>query len=117
MGKKLSYLFSKFIIDGIEKPATPARILLSCFSDLSLDGAPGETIVDETLDLAPSVYKFDENRISEYLDIVRGSSSQAFPLIFPESATCLAVASSVIDKLWRSGRHTLADLSVRAQWN
>ena len=116
MGRKAPYLFSKFVIDGIEKPATPARILLSTFPGLSLDGVSDQTIIDETLDLAPSVYKFDEKRIAEYLEIVRRHPAGEFPLFFPEAATCLAIATSVIDKLWRSGKHVLSDLSVRAQW-
>ena len=70
MTEKPSVLYSEYIIDGMPRALTPARMLEECSSGPA-GHAPArkpEPIIDETLDLAPSTYKFDPARIDYTVD-------------------------------------------------
>ena len=120
MTGKTSALYSSYIIDGAAQPLTPGQILMDCCpSGLPLpDDGPFNPVVDETVDLAPSTYKFDGNRFGEYLSMVIGkvSKKRPFPVHFAASHTAGQIARSLLDAIWLGGHFQLGDLSVKAEW-
>ena len=72
MAEKSSVLYCEYVIDGVSQGVSPGRMLDECLIDIP--AVPHETsgkIVDETVDLAPSTYKFDSALIMTYLDLVK----------------------------------------------
>ena len=116
-----SLLRRKFIIDGEQKAVTPFRMLQDCMQ--GGDDIPPETsaegaVVDETLDLFPSNFVFDSARIQDYLALTasRIGFRRVVPPVFAASFTRGRVAKALLDALWMSGRFTLEDLALRAEW-
>ena len=105
MAEKTSFLHSGYIIDGINMNLTPARMLDDCLAEPQ-GNAPGsipyEPIVDETVDLAPSTFLFDEKEIGSYLDMTLGLSGgkRTFPVPFAGSYSCGKIAQALIDAIW-----------------
>ena len=65
-----SFLFdSKFIIDGVPMELTPRQILGG-----NQCTYPSESIVDESLDPSVGIYDLDENRIWDYLALIRAQT-------------------------------------------
>lgn len=78
--------------------------------------APGEPIVDETVDPAILSFDFDESKISDYLKSVKKTASRLeFPFAGPYSRACLA--NALTDAIWSQGHFTLPELSVEAVWH
>ena len=120
MTEKPSVLYSEYIIDGMPRALTPARMLEECSSGPA-GHAPArkpEPIIDETLDLAPSTYKFDPARIDAYLGktCARAGEERGCPVHFAGSHTCGRIARALIDALWMTGHFRLGDLTLRAEW-
>lgn len=121
MTEKSSALYSEYIIDGVPKSLSPARMLEEC----SLQGpAPAperkpEPIVDETLDLAPSTYKFDPARLEQYLEktLALSREKRLCPIHFSGSHTCGRIARALLDSLWLTGHFRLGDLTLKADWH
>lgn len=113
MADKLnSILFdSRFIIDGIEMPLTPAQLLGS--ESKADDAAP---VVDESLDPAICPYDFDDALISEYLCKVSGANR--VPVQFPSAGeySRFVIYDSLIETIWRGGHFKLEDLSLSLRW-
>lgn len=120
MTEKSSVLYSEYIIDGVPRNLTPARMLEDCSltpSSHAPERKP-EPVVDETLDLAPSTYKFDPSRIDAYLEktFALADGKRLCPIHFAGSHTCGRVARALLDALWMTGRFRLGDLTLRAEW-
>ena len=120
MNEKTSALFSEYVIDGVPQELTPARILEACLAeDAERIAAPGgdfDPVVDETVDPAPKPCATDPSRIGEYLRLVRGIRTPAFPYAFPETYTKSRIACDLTDAIWRRGHFRLGDLSLRLDW-
>ena len=120
MNEKTSALLSEYVIDGVPQELTPARILDACLAeDAERIPAPGGTfdpVVDETVDPAPKPCATDPSRIGEYLRLVRGIRTPAFPVAFPETYTKCRIACALIDAIWRKGHFRLGDLALRLDW-
>ena len=119
MTEKSSALYSEYIIDGVPQALTPARMLEEC-SSAPAGHAPArkpEPVIDETLDLAPSTYKFDPVRIDAYLEkTLAAGAERNCPVHFAGSHTCGRIARALIDALWMTGHFRLGDLTLRAEW-
>jgi hypothetical protein len=120
MNEKTSALFSEYVIDGVPQELTPARILEACLSEdaerIAASGGDFDPVVDETVDPAPKPCATDPSRIGEYLRLVRGIRTPAFPYAFPETYTKSRIACALIDAIWRRGHFRLGDLSLRLDW-
>ena len=119
MTEKSSALYSEYIINGVPQALTPARMLEEC-SFAPASHAPArkpEPVIDETLDLAPSTYKFDPARIDAYLEkTLAAGAERSCPVHFAGSHTCGRIARALIDALWMTGHFRLGDLTLRAEW-
>lgn len=120
MNEKTSALLSEYVIDGVPQELTPARILDACMAEdaerISAQGGSFDPVVDETVDPAPKPCATDPSRIGEYLRLVRGIRTAAFPVAFPETYTKSRIACALIDAIWRKGHFRLGDLAVRLDW-
>ena len=108
-------LHSNYIIDGVQMPLSPARMLRECSIEppLEPDGDPG-TLADEQLDLRPDNYIFDESAIEEYALMLDGK--RVLPLSFAGPYTASKVAQALLDAIWMSGHFRLGDLTLKADW-
>lgn len=104
-------LDSRFIIDGVEMPLTPAQLLGS--ESQADDSAP---VVDETLDPAICPYDFNDALISEYLRKV--SAVKRVPVQFPSAGeySRFVLYDSLVETIWRRGHFRLEDLSLVLRW-
>ncbi len=120
MNEKTSALLSEYVIDGVPQELTPARILDACMAEdaerIYAQGGSFDPVVDETVDPAPKPCATDPSRIGEYLRLVRGIRTAAFPVAFPETYTKSRIACALIDAIWRKGHFRLGDLAVRFDW-
>ena len=109
-------LYGQYIIDGVQMPLSPARMLRECTLEppLEPDGAP-ETVADEHLDPAPGSYQFRENEVESYANAV-ASLKRSLPLPFAAPYTAAKVAQALIDAIWMSGHFRLGDLTLKADW-
>lgn len=122
MAEKTSFLHSGYIIDGINMNLTPARMLDDCLAEPQGNAPvsiPYEPIVDETVDLAPSTFLFDEKEIGSYLDMTLDLSGgkRTFPVPFAGSYSCGKIAQALIDAIWMGGHFRLGDLLLKAEWH
>ena len=120
MTEKSSALYSEYIIDGVPQALTPARMLEECSlaPAAHVPARKPEPVVDETLDLAPSTYKFDPARLDEYLakTLALSDGTRPCPVHFAGSHTCGKIAQALLDALWLTGHFRLGDLTLRAEW-
>lgn len=104
-------LDSRFVIDGVEMPLTPAQLLGS-------ESQPDDSlpIVDEALDPVICPYDFSDALIPEYLRKV--SEVKRVPVQFPSAGeySRFVLYDSLIGTIWRSGRFKLEDLSLALRW-
>lgn len=109
-------LYGQYIIDGVQMPLSPARMLRECTlaPPLEPDGAP-ETVADEHLDPAPGSYQFRENEVENYANAV-AALKRSLPLPFAAPYTAGKVAQALIDAIWMSGHFRLGDLTLKADW-
>ena len=116
MEKKSSAFSSRFIIDGVPQGPTPADMLLPLEGLKPSPESPDE-VIDESTDLAPSVYKFNAAHIDDYLKAVTAfGNGRSMPVQFTDSLTKGRIAAALIDALWREGQFGLADLSLSLSW-
>ena len=110
-------LHSNYIIDGVQMPLSPERMLRECCAEppLEADGDP-ETIADEQLDVAPDAYAFRESAIGQYARKLTPPVKRGFPLLFAGPFTAGKVAQALLDAIWMSGHFRLGDLSLKAEW-
>ena len=108
-------LNSIYIIDGVQKPLSPARMLRECSVEppLEPDGDP-RTLADEQPDFRPDNFVFKESAIRSYAAALEGKHE--FPLPFAGPYTASKVAQALIDAIWMSGHFRLGDLSLKADW-
>ncbi len=109
-------LYGQYIIDGVQMPLSPARMLRECTLEppLEPDGAP-ETLADEHLDPTPGSYEFREADVDSYAAAI-AELKRSLPLPFAGSFTAGKVAQALIDAIWMSGHFRLGDLTLRADW-
>ena len=120
MKEKTSALFSEFIIDGVRQSLTPAQMLAPCASEgaLPVPDGPYAPLVDETLDISPSAFTYDEKDIDDYLarTLEVADGRKCLPVAFAGPYTAAQVAQTLLEALLRSGHFRLEDLSLRAEW-
>ena len=104
-------LDSKFIIDGVPMELSPRQILGG-----NQCSYPSESIVDESLDPSVDLYELDENRIWDYLALVRAQSSRKLLFPFAGEYARTRVALALLDAIWTKGHFVLEDLSIGAHW-
>lgn len=105
-------LDSRFIIDGVEMPLTPAQLL----GTESRPDDSAQAVVDETLDPAICPYEFDAALIPEYLCKV--SDVKRVPVQFPSAgeSSRFVLYNSLVETIWRRGHFRLEDLSLVLRW-
>ncbi len=105
-------LNSNYIIDGVQMPLSPAKMLRDCTVQppLEPDGDP-ETISDEALDPAPDNHIVTKDP-SDYFPCKR----LALPLPFSGPYTVSKLAQALIDAIWLNGHFRLGDLMLKADW-
>lgn len=121
MKKKISAKFSTYTLDGVAQELTPARILDSCLQDPGQSSASNEVwepIVDETLDPSFNDRVADPSMVVDYASKVREriGSPRSTAKSFPELTAKSAIASALIDIIWRRGHFTLQDLLLKLDW-
>jgi len=109
-------LNSIYIIDGVQKPLSPARMLRECSVEppLEPDGDP-QTLADEQPDLKPDNFVFKESAVRTYA-AAQEEGKHDLPLPFAGPYTASKVAQALIDAIWMSGHFRLGDLSLKADW-
>lgn len=107
----ISALHSQYVIDGVPRELSPARIL----GGKELPREDYDPIVDETTDPALGAFEFHSSRLDAYLEGVC-AEKRIFPRAFPENYTRLVVASSLVDFIWRKGDFRIGDLCVGFHW-
>jgi len=121
MRKKMSAKFSAYVIDGVAQELTPARIMDACLSDqghqISSD-EEWEPIVDESLDPSFNERVGDPSLVMQYAEKVRSvvGGNRPGARTFPELYAKSAIASSLIELIWRRGHFTLQDLQLKLDW-
>lgn len=120
MSGKTSALDAEYIIDGVRKELTPRQILneASGLKGAERPEAKGEPIIDESTDPCISGSGFDPNLIETYLESTRAacSAERNIPACYADSCTRNAVASALLNAIWRNGHFRLDDLSVNITW-
>lgn len=114
----MDLLSSNYIIDGVQMPITPGRMLRECMSEppLEPEGDPEETLADESPDPAPDKHGYDEKKALQYAQKVEALPKRSLPLAFAGPYTAGKVAQALIDAIWCSGHFRLGDLSLKADW-
>ena len=120
MERKVSALYSEYIIDGIPQGLTPARMLDSCLAGKLADEPEGpfSPVLDETLDPSLKRCEVSPDRIGEYLDgvIEMRKCSRPGPIFFPESYARKKVAECLVEAIWRKGHFRLGNLQLQTDW-
>lgn len=118
MKEKLSPLFSRYVIDGVQQDLTPAQILSSVSApELAVpcpEGGAG-LIVDETPEPAGMYVDWAGDEVDNYLEAVM-RTVRSFPMAHAGSYTRARIETSLIDSLWRLGHFRLGDLCLKAAW-
>ena len=103
-----SFLFdSKFIIDGVPMELTPRQILGG-----NQCTYPSESIVDESLDPSVGIYDLDENRIWDYLSLIRAQTSRKLLFPFAGEYARTRVALALLDAISCSKICPLARIGI-----
>ncbi|MCR4825258.1 MAG: hypothetical protein K5849_07910, partial [Bacteroidales bacterium] len=105
-------------IDGVQQEFTPAQLLdaVTEAEGRHSFAGPAETrAVDESLDPVFRAASFDPESVDVYLQAVLDQEKK-LPPASADVYTCIRVASSLIDTLWRSGHFRLGDLRLDATW-
>ena len=114
----MDLLNSNYIIDGVQMPITPGRMLRECMEEppLEPEGNPEETLADESPDPAPDKHGYDEKKALLYAQKVEALPKRLLPVAFAGPYTAGKVAQALIDAIWCSGHFRLGDLSLKADW-
>ena len=120
MNEKTSALYSEYVIDGIQRDLTPARMLDACVAGTPAQtpapAGPFDPVVDETIDPALKPCVTDPSEIGTYLRKVKGLRTRVFPTAFPETYTKSHIAFALIDAIWKRGHFRLDDLALDLKW-
>ena len=118
MKEKSSALYSKYVIDGIQQPLSPAAMLDECLLEPRKEepAKEWEPVADETIDPSPSTYHYDSEQVDSYLKGILACPNRTFPTIFSAAFTRSRIARTLLDALWLRGRFRLEDLALRAEW-
>ena len=113
----MDLLSSNYIIDGVQMPLTPERMLLECMAQPSAAPRPPEgTLADEREDPSPDIHSYDESQALAYAQKVAALPARKFPIPFAGPYTAGKVAQALLDTLWLGGHFRLGDLCVKAEW-
>ncbi len=112
----LQALYSKYIIDGVPQELTPAGLLAPVLEKAPEQELPGGTVLDETIDPAPTPIVLEESRIPDYLSAISGAE-RCIPVPFAAPCTRGRIAEALIDSMWRVGNFRLDDLALTVKWN
>lgn len=108
-------LHSNYIIDGVQMPLSPARMLRECCAEPPLEpDGDSETLADEQLDLRPDNFVFKESAVQAYARLL--DAKRSLPLPFAGPYTALKVAQALLDAIWMNGHFRLGDLNLKADW-
>ncbi len=109
-------LYGQYIIEGVQMPLSPARMLRECTLEppLEPDGTP-ETLADEHLDPSAGSFEFRESDAGLYAKTLT-EFKRSLPLPFAGPYTAGKVAQALIDAIWMSGHFRLGDLTLKADW-
>jgi hypothetical protein len=113
-------LHSEYIIDGEHMLVTPFEMLSGVSSEGARENARlPESIVDESVDLAPSSFRFDAALIPRYLEAAKAriEAGKDLDLHFAGPISAARVAFALIESIWLSGHFRLGDLSLKAHWH
>ena len=106
---------SQYVINGVPGELTPAEILDAVCEKPCLCQEAAPVIVDEVEEPNPQPCPFDASRQESYFSLVTDSRKK-FSFAFAGTCTRSAVASCLLDMLWRKGNFRLGDLCVDAMW-
>ncbi len=131
MVDKSDILFSEYIIDGTVMDSTPADMLTECMPGPCLEkfmsgwqrpgkDATPEPVIDETADRAPVNFRYDCGKENEYLArmmlSIKSKPLSEISADHPRSGTRLAIATSILECLWKDGHFRLGNLDMEASW-
>lgn len=117
MTGKTDLINSTYIIDGVQMPLTPGRMLRECMAvpsaEVETESSP---LADEREDLAPDTFTYDESLIERYAQLVDYLEKRELPLPFAGPYSAGKVAQALLDAVWMGGHFRLGDLSLKADW-
>ena len=117
MSGKTDLLNSNYIIDGVQMPLTPARMLRECMVEPPLEpDGDAPTVADEREDPAPDSYSYDESLIERYAQLLEYLEKREVPIPFAGPYSAGKVAQALIDAIWMNGHFRLGDLRLKADW-
>lgn len=117
MSGKTDLINSTYIIDGVQMPLTPGRMLRECMAEpLPEPDAESSAIADEREDPAPDNSHYDESLLERYAQLVDYLEKRELPIPFAGSYSAGKVAQALIDAIWMGGHFRLGDLSLKADW-
>ena len=117
MSGKCDLLYSNYIIDGVQMPLTPARMLRECMVEPPLEpDGDFPAVADEREDPAPDNHKYDENLVERYAQLVQYLEKRELPIPFAGPYSAGKVAQALLDAIWMNGHFRLGDLTLKADW-
>ena len=117
MSGKTDLINSTYIIDGVQMPLTPGKMLRECLADpLPEADIEAPALADEREDPAPDNYSYDESLLERYAQLVDYLQKRELPIPFAGPYTAGKVAQALLDAVWMGGHFRLGDLSLKADW-
>ena len=117
MSGKTDLINSTYIIDGVQMPLTPGKMLRECLADpLPEADVEAPALADEREDPAPDNYSYDESLLERYAQLVDYLQKRELPIPFAGPYTAGKVAQALLDAVWMGGHFRLGDLSLKADW-
>ncbi|MBO4447777.1 MAG: hypothetical protein J5764_06600 [Bacteroidales bacterium] len=113
MDRAKDILNSRFVIDGVQQPFTPAGLLAQVMDYPQTE--PVGRVVDESPDV-PLDYGAFQNLSPEECLSSLDASKLHFPLPFAEAYTKMVALESLTELIWRKGHFRLGDLSLKVWW-
>lgn len=113
MKENCSALFSEYVIDGIRKPLTPARLLEA---EVPPQEEQPSAIIDESIDPSPVLFRPDMGLRDTYAERIQSLEDHVFPLLYSSQYTRILISGALTDTLWRKGHFRLCDLTVDLGW-
>lgn len=101
---------SPYVIDGVSKDMSPARLLGAEEQQCGL-----EAIVDESFDFCPGGAALDSSRIWDYLQQVKACPGGISLPYAGAQARCI-LARELISTLWKKGHFLLENLKIEVDW-
>lgn len=110
---------SEYIIDGVRKEITPGQMLRECMpypEDPTVKTSG--SIIDESVDHAPTPFIYDGKDIGRYLSLTEAASSHGrdFLMGYPETFTRQRITGTLLDAIWKKGHFRLENLILRSEW-